>query len=164
MGDLPKIFGRTHPKRGTPVGAALLCSVVGTIFTLGYAILSTVTAGDATVDELFWSLFAFSSVIFLLPYIVLMQVFLRLRAIDPDTVRPYSVPGGKVWIAIVAWVPTVLLVLAAIFFVVNPFEFDPMVTVPIVIGIVIAVVIQEIFCAKAPTWAAQRQAETAGTV
>lgn len=72
-GDLPKIFARTHPTRGTPIGAALLCSIIGTVFTLAYALLFQVTGG--AIDDLFWSLFAFSSVIFLLPYIVMILAF-----------------------------------------------------------------------------------------
>lgn len=157
LGDLPKIFARTHPTRGTPVGAALLCSLVGTGVTVVYAVLFAVT--DGAVDDLFWNLFAFSSVIFLLPYIVLMQVFAKLRRTDPDAVRPYRVPGGRVLTGIIAWVPTILLVAATVFFVVNPFDFSWAVTGSILIGLAITVVIQEIFCAKSPVWAAARAAE-----
>lgn len=159
LGDLPKVFARTHPTRGTPTGAALLCSLVGTGVTIAYAGLFALT--DGAVDDLFWNLFAFSSVIFLLPYIVLMQVFGTLRRTDPDAVRPYRVPGGPVTTAVVRWVPTVLLVAAAVFFVVNPFDFSIEVTGSILVGLVVTVVIQEIFCAKAPGWAAARAAEAA---
>lgn len=158
-GDLPKIFGRTDPKLGTPTGAALLTSIVGTIVTVGYAILSSVSNGS--IDDVFWNLFAFSSVIFLLPYVVLMLVFLRLRKTDPNAVRPYRVPGSNTWIGIISWVPLVLLVLSVIFFVVNPFEFDWTATVPIIIGIVITVVIEEILVARAPKWTAERAADDA---
>jgi amino acid transporter len=159
VGDLPKIFGRTHPVRQTPTGAALLCAVVGTAVTLIYAVLSKLTNGS--VDSLFWSLFAFSSVIFLLPYVVLMLSFLRLRKIDPDTPRPYRVPGGHALTVCTTWVPIVLLVAAAVFFVVNPWSFDWSTTGPILVGLAITFVIQEIFCAKAPAWAAARAAEAA---
>mgnify|MGYP000865150041 FL=1 len=157
LGDLPKVFARTHPTRGTPTGAALLCSLVGTGVTIAYAILFALTNG--AVDDLFWNLFAFSSVIFLLPYIVLMQVFAKLRKSDPDAVRPYRVPGGPALTWVIAWVPTVLLIAATVFFVVNPFDFSAEVTGSILIGLVVTVVIQEIFCAKSPGWAADRAAE-----
>lgn len=159
LGDLPKVFARTHPTRGTPIGAALLCSLVGTGVTIAYAILFAITQG--AVDDLFWNLFAFSSVVFLLPYIVLMQVFAKLRTSDPDAVRPYRVPGGRVLTWLIAWIPTVLLVAATIFFVVNPFDFSWEVTGSILLGLVVTVVIQEIFCAKSPAWAAARAAEAA---
>lgn len=157
QGDLPKVFARTHPRRGTPTGAALLTSVVGTVVTVGYAILFSLT--DGAVDDLFWNLFAFSSVVFLLPYIVLMPAFQRLRKIDPDAVRPYRVPGGPVVAWVVTWIPTVLLAAAAVFFVVNPFEFDGAVTLSILAGLAVTVIIQEVFCALAPRWAAARAAE-----
>lgn len=157
QGDLPKVFARTHPRRETPTGAALLTSVVGTVFTLGYALLFSLT--DGAVDDLFWNLFAFSSVVFLLPYIVLMPTFAKLRKSDPNRTRPYRVPGGSAVAWIVTWIPTVLLAAAAVFFVVNPFEFDSEVTISIVVGLIVTVVIQEIFCHLAPKWAAARAAE-----
>jgi len=161
MGDLPRVFGRRHPTRDTPVGAALMTSVVGTVVTLAYAILSAATNGR--VDDLFWSLFAFSSVIFLLPYIVLMLVFRKLRRTDPDATRPYRVPGGPGFVQIVTWVPIVLLVASIVFFIVDPFDFDWTITVPILAGIVVAVAIGEVLVAKAPKWTAARQAEQAAS-
>jgi glutamate:GABA antiporter len=157
QGDLPKVFARTHPERGTPVGAAMLCSIVGTVVTVGYAVLFSLT--DGAVDDLFWNLFAFSSVIFLLPYIVMMLAFRKLRRADPDRPRPYRVPGGPVMELLVAWVPTLLLIAAAVFFVVNPFDFSAEVTGSIVIGLAATFLIQEIFCRKSPEWTRQRAAE-----
>lgn len=157
QGDLPPIFSKLHPERQTPVGAAFLTSLVGTIFTVGYAILFSLTGG--AVDALFWNLFAFSSVIFLLPYIALMLSFLKLRNTDPEATRPYRVPGGKVTAYVVTFVPVVLLVAAAFFFVVNPFEFDWSVTVSILVGLAITVAIQEYFVFKSKVWQKERAAE-----
>ncbi len=159
QGDLPQVFAHTHPRRGTPTGAALLCSVVGTAFTLGYAALFSLT--DGAVDDLFWNLFAFSSVIFLLPYIVMMLAFRKLRQTDPDRPRPYRVPGGPLAELVTAWVPAVLLVVAATFFVVDPWDFSWDVTGSIAVGIAATVVIQEYFCRRAPVWTAARAAERA---
>ncbi|GEN81080.1 APC family permease [Actinotalea fermentans] len=157
QGDLPKVFARRHPRRGTPTGAAMLTSVVGTVFTVGYAALFSLT--DGAIDDVFWNLFAFSSVIFLLPYIVMMLAFRKLRGIDPDRARPYRVPGGKAWTVVITWVPTILLAAAAVFFVVNPYDFSWSVTGSILIGLAIAVVIQEWFCFKAPQWTRERALE-----
>lgn len=159
QGDLPRVFSHTHPRRGTPTGAALLCSVVGTVFTLGYAVLFSLT--DGAVDDLFWNLFAFSSVIFLLPYIVMMLAFRKLRQADPDRTRPYRVPGGPLAEVLTTWVPTVLLVVAAGFFVCDPWNFSWDVTGSIAVGLVVTVVIQEYFCRRAPIWTSQRAAERA---
>ncbi|MDO8108420.1 APC family permease [Isoptericola sp. b441] len=156
-GDLPKVFARKHPVRGTPTGAAMLTSVVGTVFTVGYAALFSLT--DGAIDDVFWNLFAFSSVIFLLPYIVMMLAFGRLRRIDAAATRPYRVPGGAALTRLITWVPTVLLAAAAVFFVWNPFDFSWPVTGSILIGLAVTVVLQEWFCFKSPQWARDRALE-----
>ena len=156
-GALPKVFARTHPDRGTPTGAAMLCSIVGTVFTLAYAVLFSVTGGS--IDEVFWNLFAFSSVIFLLPYIVMMLAFGKLRRIDPDRVRPYRVPGGRTMTWLVTWVPAALLAAAAVFFIWNPYDSSWAVTGSILIGLAVTVGIQEYFCARAPRWTRDRALE-----
>jgi amino acid transporter len=157
QGDLPHLFARMHRTRRTPIGAALTTAGVGTAVVLVYGVLFSVT--DGAIDDLFWSLFAFSSVIFLLPYIVMMLAFRKLRRIDPDVERPYRVPGGRTMVALITWVPVVLLGLAALFFVWNPFEFDGSFTAAILAGIAVAVIIQEVFVHRAPVWAAARAAE-----
>ena len=157
QGDLPKVFAHRHPRRGTPTGAAMLTSIVGTVFTVGYAALFSLT--DGAIDDVFWNLFAFSSVIFLLPYIVMMLAFRKLRGIDPERPRPYRVPGGRSWTLLITWVPTVLLAAAAVFFVVNPYDFSWSVTGSILLGLAIAVAIQEWFCFKAPQWTRERALE-----
>ncbi len=61
---------------------------------LAYALLAQ------SNDELFWSVFAFSSTIFLLPYLLLFASFLRLRRLDTHTPRIFRVPGGRLLIAL----------------------------------------------------------------
>lgn len=157
QGDLPKVFARTHPDRGTPVGAAMICSIIGTVFTVGYAGLFSLT--DGAIDDLFWNLFAFSSVIFLLPYIVMMLAFAKLRRIDGDRPRPYRVPGGAVITWLVTWIPAVLLAAAAVFFVWNPYDYSLAVTGSILVGLVVTVAFQEYFCWRSPEWTRQRALE-----
>ena len=157
QGDLPKVFARVHPERGTPVGAAMLCSVVGTVFTVGYAVLFSLT--DGAIDDVFWNLFAFSSVIFLLPYIVMMLAFRTLRRIDGDRPRPYRVPGGPVATWLITWVPTALLVIAVLFFVWNPFSYSWAATGSILVGLAVTVAFQEYFCFRSPRWTRERALE-----
>ena len=152
-GDLPKAFGITHPRRQTPTGAALMTALVGTAITLIYGVLSWLTQGS--IDTVFWNLFYLSSAIFLVPYIVLMLVFLKLRKVDPNASRPYKVPGPSWWIHALAWVPLVMLVCSVIFFILNPFQFDWSWTAPVLIGFVVAIVIGEILVVKAPQWIGQ---------
>ena len=157
QGDLPPVFAKTHATRGTPLGAAMLCSIVGTVFTLGYAALFSLTGGS--IDAVFWNLFAFSSVIFLLPYIVMMLAFGKLRRLDPNRPRPYRVPGGAVLTWLITWVPTILLAAAAVFFVWNPYDFSFAVTGSILVGLAVTVGFQEYFCLKSPEWTRLRALE-----
>jgi amino acid transporter len=116
-GDLPHVFGRMNPRFGTPVGAAALTSIVGSVVTLAWGLIVALEGKDSSDVTLFWNLFAFASVIFLLCYVVMIATFLKLKYKDPDTPRPYMVPGGKVG-AWVAAVPALAFVLAgALFFV-----------------------------------------------
>ena len=135
----------------------MLCSIVGTVFTVGYAGLFSLTGG--AIDDLFWNLFAFSSVIFLLPYIVMMLAFGKLRRIDASRPRPYRVPGGAAMTWLVTWVPAVLLAASAVFFVWNPYDYSLAVTGSIVVGLVVTVGFQEYFCATSPAWTRLRALE-----
>ena len=89
----------------------------------------------------------------------MMLAFRKLRRIDPDRPRPYRVPGGPTVEFLVTWVPALLLITAAVFFVWNPFDFSAEVTGSILIGLVATFVIQEIFCKKSPEWTRQRAVE-----
>ena len=97
-GELPTVFAREHPRHRTPVAAFLLMGVVSSVVLLG----STALLNEQ--DTLYYALFAASSVVFLLPYLLTFPTFLRLRRTDPDTTRPYRAPGGKVG----AWAWTIL--------------------------------------------------------
>lgn len=137
-GELPAIFGQLHPVHKTPVSAFIITGVVSTVVIVLYGLL----AGSA--EELFWTLFAFSSIVFLLPYLALFPAFLKLRSSDPDTPRPYRLPGGKA----VAWLAAVLCELfilqAIIFFIWVPGEpLDWAYAGPVLIGVLITVIVGE---------------------
>jgi len=84
-GELPAIFGRLHPVNKTPVSAFILTGTVSTLVIVLYGFM----AGSA--EDLFWTLFAFSSMIFLMPYLGLFPAFLKLRKTDASRERPYRV-------------------------------------------------------------------------
>ena len=71
-------------------------------------------------EDLFWSLFAFSGVLFLLPYVGMMLAFLRLRIIDAGRHRPYSVPGGPVVALLLGWLCLAVLAMAMVLFMYTP--------------------------------------------
>ncbi|WP_372595387.1 hypothetical protein [Actinotalea sp.] len=66
--------------------------------------------------------------------------------------RHYRVPGGFDLTWALTWVPTVLLALAAVFFVWNPWDFSFAVTGSILVGVAVTVGFQEYFCWKSPQW------------
>lgn len=70
--ELPAIFAKesTH---GTPVGAAVLLGISASVLLILYGFM----AGNN--EDLFWSLFAFSGVIFMLPYVAMCTAFVKIR-------------------------------------------------------------------------------------
>jgi len=112
--EFPALLAVEHRTLGTPVGAAVVMGIVSTVVLLLYGLVSGSNA------DLFWSLFAFSAVIFLIPYIMLVFSFAHLRRIDPDRHRPYRVPGGDAVARLLSWVCGSLLILALILFVYTP--------------------------------------------
>ena len=45
----------------------------------------------------------------------MFPAFLKLRSKDPDTVRPFKVPGGRTMLHIITYVPMILLVVSILF-------------------------------------------------
>ena len=141
-GELPAIFGREHPVYKTPVGAFIITGIVSTVVVILYGFM----AGSA--EDLFWTLFAFSSMVFLLPYLVMFPAFLKLRKIDPDVKRPYKVPGGKAFITIMSVICEIFILQAVVFFVYVPGEpMDWAYAAPVLIGVVLTVIVGEILIA-----------------
>ncbi len=133
-GEMPAFLGYEHPKHGTPVGAAI---AVGTIVTLFLGFYSAIADSN---EELFWLLFAAQGVIFLTPYLGAVIAFLHARINDPDTPRPFRVPGGMP----IAWLLTglcfIMLLVSVVLFMYIPGEgFDW----PVVIGSGVAFLLGE---------------------
>ncbi len=113
--ELPKLLAlETH--RGTPAGAAITMGLVGTAVLVLYGFMA------GSNEDLFWSLFAFSAVIFLLPYLGMMLAFVRLRTRDPDHPRPFSIPGGILVAKLLAWTCFGVLSGAIVLFIYTPGE------------------------------------------
>jgi glutamate:GABA antiporter len=113
-GEMPRIFAIEHPKFGTPVGAAILMGIASTVILLLYGLLA------GSNEELFWSLFAFSAVIFLLPYQGMFMAFIRMRLTDPDHERPYRIPGGLIVARTLAWTCFAVLAFSIVLFIYVP--------------------------------------------
>lgn len=136
-GDLPAIFGKLHAVHKTPVSAAVLTGVVSTVVIILYGFM----AADA--EDLFWTLFAFSSVVFLLPYLLMFGAFLKLRRIDAEVTRPYRVPGGHGTAVILTCVCVLFILQAIAFFIFVPGDLDWAYASSIIVGVLVTIAIGE---------------------
>ena len=138
-GELPAVFGKLHPVNKTPIGAYIITGVVSTLVLVVYGFMA------GSNEELFWSLFAFSSIIFLLPYLALFPAFLKLRRTDTDIKRPFQVPGGLGLATVIAIVCEIFILQAILFFVWVPGQpVDWAYAVPVLAGVVITIVLGEV--------------------
>jgi glutamate:GABA antiporter len=93
---MPRPFGRMN-RWGSPWLAFVLMGAIASGLTVTNY---TLFASDESV---FWSIFALSSVVFLLPYLLMFPSLVALRLRFPDRERPYRLPGGMLgaWIAVI---------------------------------------------------------------
>lgn len=110
-GELPKVLGREHPVHKTPVASLV---ITGTIST---AVLVVTALFINTEDNLFFAIFAASSVIFLLPYLLMFPAVVALRRKDPDRPRPFRMPGGEIGAIAYATITSIVIAAAAVLFV-----------------------------------------------
>ena len=133
-GELPRIFA-LETRLGTPLGSAVLMGAVSTVVLVLYGFLA------GSNEDLFWSLFAFSAVIFLLPYQGMFLAFVKMRRVDPDHLRPYKVPGGIGTARALAWVCFAVLAISIVLFVYTPGEG---LQLPVALGVIITLLIGEV--------------------
>lgn len=137
-GDMPGVFKIRSKKTNMPIGAAIMNGVV--------ASLVLIIAPFMPNKDVFWSFFALNLVMFLLSYLPVFPAFIKLRKSDADTERPFKVPGGPLFLKILAGLPMLLIVVALIFTAI-PLSFD-METLasklPITIGAVVFIIIGEV--------------------
>ena len=108
----PGVFGHKHPKNGTPDYAFYLMGIIATVVTIAtYALF-----GDN--EGIFWAIFSLSSVVFLLPYVLMFPTIVVLRRKFPNQPRPYTVPLGNAgaWIWATLCELGILITLALFFF------------------------------------------------
>jgi len=139
-GELPALVAKEHPVHKTPIGANMITGIVSTVVILLYGL----TSGES--DELFWSIFAFSSCIFLLPYLFMFPAYFKLRVSDPDRERPYKVPGGIKTQAAISIICFLFIVQAVVLFIfpdIGNGTVDWGYSMPVALGIAITIGIGE---------------------
>tara|TARA_R110000751_G_scaffold27139_2_gene71921 strand:+ start:2464 stop:3849 length:1386 start_codon:yes stop_codon:yes gene_type:complete len=134
-GELPAIFGLASKKTGTPLGASIMMGLVST----GTIVLYGFLAGSN--EDLFWSLFAFSAVIFMLPYIGMLLAFVKARVEHPNHSRPYKIPGGLFFARLSAYSCIAVLSFAIVLFIYSP---ENGMQWSVFIGVVVTLIIGEL--------------------
>ena len=110
----PRVFGHVNQRFRTPDYAFVLFGLVATVITVvNYSLF-------ANKQSVFWTIFALSSIIFLLPYLAMFPALLVLRIKQPDIARPYVVPGGKkgAWLSVLLGEIGVVFAIIAFFWLV----------------------------------------------
>jgi amino acid transporter len=87
-GALPRPLASLHPRFRTPHVAFIWMGAIATFLLLGNALLAQ------SSTNIFWMVFRLSGLCFLFSYLWAFPAFLRLRTTQPDTPRPYRMPGG----------------------------------------------------------------------
>ncbi|GAP10823.1 amino acid/polyamine/organocation transporter, APC superfamily [Bellilinea caldifistulae] len=137
-GELPAFFGKLHPINKTPVGAYVLTGIVSSAVLIIYGLMAS------TAEDLFWSLFAFSSIVFLLPYLAMFPAFLRLRRTDANRPRPYRVPGNHLTAILMTIICVLFILQAIVFFIWVPGEpVDWNYAIPVLVGVGVTLIIGE---------------------
>ena len=107
----PGLFGHANRRFFTPDYAFVLMGVLATALTVvNYTFF-------ATKESVFWSIFALSSIVFLLPYLLMFPSVIMLRTKQPDTPRSYTAPGHRpgVWLSVVFTMAGVMLAIVLFF-------------------------------------------------
>ncbi len=84
-------------KRHVPVAILVAQGVLSSVFALLFLFVPSINSG-------YWILTALTTQLVVMMYLLVFAAAIRLRYTQPNTKRPYKIPGGKVGIWIVAGV------------------------------------------------------------
>jgi glutamate:GABA antiporter len=91
-GNMPPLFQRRN-KVGAPTGVLILQAVLGTVISLLYIFIPSISAA-------YWVLSALTVLLLCIVYLMVFASVIKLRYSQPDTPRAFKIPGGiaGVWI------------------------------------------------------------------
>ncbi len=91
-GNMPPMFDRTN-KYGAPVAVLVVQALIGSAISLLYVFLPS-------VNQAYWILSAMTVELLCIVYILVFASVIKLRYSQPDTPRPFKIPGGMagIWI------------------------------------------------------------------
>ena len=86
-GDLPPEVHYVN-KRHVPVAMLVAQGILGSLFALMFLFIPSINTS-------YWMLTALTTQLTVLMYLLMLGAAIRLRYTEPDTPRPYRIPGGK---------------------------------------------------------------------
>jgi amino acid transporter len=91
-GNMPPMFDRTN-RYGAPVAVLVMQALIGSLISLLYVFLPS-------VNQAYWILSAMTVELLCIVYILVFASVIKLRYSQPDTPRPFTIPGGMagVWV------------------------------------------------------------------
>jgi amino acid transporter len=92
-GNMPPLFDLTN-KYGAPVAVLVIQALIGSVISLLYVFLPS-------VNQAYWILSAMTVELLCIVYILVFAALIKLRYSQPDTPRPFKIPGGMIGIWIV---------------------------------------------------------------
>ncbi len=98
-GDLPPFFQKVN-NAGMPTNLLITQAVLITLLALVFVFLPSINTS-------YWILTALTAQLYLLMYILMFLSAIKLRYSQPNVKRPYTIPGGKAGMWIVAGVGTI---------------------------------------------------------
>ena len=144
-GSMPKQFTKTN-KEGVPSRAAIINGIVASAIVIFGAIANEISEGFGAGFSLF---FCLSWITLLVSYVPMFLAFLKLRKTDSKATRPYKVPGGKVLITLMAWVPFIILIAGIVFTLFGDFTWAYIKdSYPLYAGVILSLILQEILVSR----------------
>ncbi|MDD5130885.1 MAG: APC family permease [Candidatus Omnitrophica bacterium] len=137
-GELPKVLAKMT-KNMAPVGASIVSGIISTVVIIVYGLIAK------NAGELFWHVVSFSLVVGLFSYLMLFPSFIISRIKDISIERPYRVPGPDWFAILLAVMAEIFILIALLILFIQPGHDFIRSALPIVLGVLIVVVIGEIF-------------------
>ena len=148
-GYLPTFLQKTN-ENGAPVNLLILQAIIVTLLSLMFVVMPSVQAVYQILSQL-------TVILYLIVYMLMFSAAIYLRYSQPETPRPYSVPGGTVGMWIFAGLGFVGSVIAFVLSFVPPSQIS--VGSPadyvwmLIAGTVVAVIIPFIiYAVRQPSW------------
>ncbi|MFO1257790.1 MAG: APC family permease [Gammaproteobacteria bacterium] len=114
--DMPDFAKRTN-RIGTPVAILLMQATISTLLAFTFLFLPSVNSS-------YWLLTVLASQLILIMYFLIFLSVIRLRYTQPNTVRAYQIPGGKIGVWLIAGTGAVASVLTFLIGFVPAGEFE----------------------------------------